>query len=63
MIFKLMCLLKTMCFHLGMTCDYIWDYGTAFERVAMEEEFDRIREDIHYEFVKDGRKIQYTQKV
>ena len=63
MIYKLMCLLKTMCFHLGMTSDYIWDYGTACERVAMEEEFERIREDINYEFVKDRRKIQYSQKV
>jgi len=49
MIYKLMCLLKTMCFHLGMTSDYIWDYGTPHERVATEERFDR-KTDIHYEF-------------
>jgi len=52
-----------MCFHLGMTSNYIWDYGTPRERVATEEEFDRIMEDIHYEFVKDGKKIQYSHKV
>ena len=63
MIYKLMCLLKTMCFHLGMTSDYIWDYGTPHERVATEEEFDRITKDVHYEFVKDGGKIQYSHKV
>ena len=49
-----MCLLKTMFFDLGMTSNYIWDYGTPRERVAIEEEFDRITKDIHYEFVKDG---------
>jgi hypothetical protein len=36
-----------------MTSNYIWDYGTPRERVATEEEFDRIT-DIHHEFVKDG---------
>ncbi|PNF26302.1 hypothetical protein B7P43_G02664, partial [Cryptotermes secundus] len=52
----------TMCFHLGMTSNYIWDYGTSHERAATEEEFDRITKDIHYEFVKDGGKIQYSHK-
>jgi hypothetical protein len=46
-----------------MTSNYIWDYGTPHERVAMEEECDRITKDIHYEFVKDGGKIQYSHKV
>ena len=46
-----------------MTSDYIWDYGTSHERVAMEEEFDSITKDIHYEFIKDGEKIQYSDKV
>ena len=41
-----------MYFHLRITSDYIWDYGTPHESVAMEEEFDRIMKDIHYEFVK-----------
>ncbi|KAJ9580414.1 hypothetical protein L9F63_003938 [Diploptera punctata] len=53
---------KTMCFHLGMTSDYLWDYGTPKERIATEEEFDRINKDIHYEFVKDDGKIQYSHK-
>jgi hypothetical protein len=25
-----------------MTSDFIWDYGTPYERVAMVEEFDKI---------------------
>jgi len=45
-----------MCLHLGMTCDYIWDYGTPRNCVATEEEFDRIMKGIHYEIVKDGGK-------
>jgi hypothetical protein len=52
-----------MCFHLGITSDYIWDYNTPHERVATEEESDRIKEDIHYELVKDGRKIEHSHKV
>jgi len=56
MIDKWMCFLKTMCFHFGMSSKYIWDYGTAHESVATEEEFDTISKDIHYEFVKDGGK-------
>jgi len=63
MIYKLMCLLKIMCFHSGMTSDYIRDCGTPHERAANEEEFDGIMKDIHYEFVKDGGIIQYTHKV
>jgi hypothetical protein len=46
-----------------MTSNYIWDYGTPHERVATEEELDRITKDIHYEFVKEGGKIQCSQKV
>ena len=46
-----------------MTSDYIWDYGTAHECVAMEEEFDRIMKNMHYEFVKDGRNFQYSLKL
>jgi hypothetical protein len=45
-----------------MTSNYIWDYGTTHECVATEEEFDRIMKDIHYEFVRDGEKIQYSHK-
>jgi hypothetical protein len=52
-----------MFFHLGMTSDYIWDCGTPHERVAIEELFDRLMKDIHYEFVKDGGKILYSHSV
>jgi len=46
-----------------MTSNYIWDCGTPRERVATEEGFDRITKDIHYEFIKDGEKIQHSHKV
>jgi hypothetical protein len=42
---------------------YIWYCGTPLEHVAAEVEFDRIMKDIHYEFLKDGGKIQYSHKV
>jgi len=35
MIYKFMCLLKTVCFHLGMTGNYIWDCGTPHELVKL----------------------------
>ncbi|XP_047114767.1 alpha-ketoglutarate-dependent sulfonate dioxygenase-like isoform X1 [Schistocerca piceifrons] len=53
---------KVLCFHLGMTNNYLWDKGTPNERFATEEEFDRITRDIHNEFVRDGGKIQYSHK-
>jgi len=46
-----------------MTSNYICYCGTPHEHVATEEEFDRITKGIHYEFVKDGGKIQYSHKV
>jgi len=52
-----------MCFHLGMTSNYIWNCGTPHECVATEEKFDRITKGNHFEFVKDGGKIQYSHKV
>jgi hypothetical protein len=45
-----------MCFHLGLTNNYIWDCGTPHECVATEEEFDRMTE-IQYELLKDAGKI------
>jgi len=51
-----------MCFHLGMTSDYIWDYSTPHECVATDEDFDRMM-DVSCEFVKDGGKTQYSHKV
>jgi hypothetical protein len=41
-----------------MRSDFIWDCSTPHERVATEEKFDSINE-IHYEIVNDGGKVQY----
>ncbi|XP_046687773.1 uncharacterized protein LOC124373445, partial [Homalodisca vitripennis] len=46
-------------FHLGMTSDFIYDYGNPGERLATPQEFTRILNEIHHEFVKDNGKIQY----
>ncbi|XP_046658775.1 alpha-ketoglutarate-dependent sulfate ester dioxygenase-like isoform X1 [Homalodisca vitripennis] len=50
---------KVLCFHLGMTSDFIYDYGNPGERLATPQEFTRILNEIHHEFVKDNGKIQY----
>jgi len=50
--YKFVCLLKTICFHLGMTSDYIWYYGTSQTHLTIKE-FDRESKAIHYKFIKD----------
>jgi hypothetical protein len=46
-----------------MTSDYFWDCGPQHEHVATEVVFNRIRKDIHYEFLKYGGIIQYSNNV
>lgn len=46
-----------------MTADFIYDYGSAGERLATPEEYQRILDDIHNEFVKDSAKVQYKHEV
>ena len=52
-----------MCLHLGMTTDFIYDYGTDKQKVVQREDFKRILKDIHHEFIKDGGSIQYKHNV
>lgn len=54
--------LPTMCFHLGMTAAYVWDYGTDKQRVTSPEETVKIHEEIHNEIVKDNKKLIYSHK-
>jgi hypothetical protein len=46
-----------------MTGNCIWDCGTPHESAETEEEFDRLMKGVHYEFAKDGGKVQYSHKV
>ena len=48
---------------LGNKSDYIWEYVTPHGRFATEQEFDRMKKVIRYEFVNDGEKIQYSHKI
>jgi len=54
--------LPVMCFHLGMTSDFMYDYGTENEKIADNNAFRRIIQDIYEEFVKDNLSIQYKHK-
>lgn len=54
--------LPTMCFHLGMTAAYVWDYGTDKQRVTSPEETVKIHEEIHNEIVKDNKRLIYSHK-
>ncbi|KAL7640241.1 UNVERIFIED_CONTAM: hypothetical protein RMT77_009655 [Armadillidium vulgare] len=53
---------KVLCFHLGMTESFTWDYGTKDERVTNEEETYKIIQEIHHEFVKDNKRRQYVHQ-
>lgn len=50
---------EVLCFHLGMTEGFIYDYSSPNQRVATAEEYERILKDINYEFIKDNKSIQY----
>ncbi|KAK2191525.1 hypothetical protein NP493_49g10042 [Ridgeia piscesae] len=53
---------KTLCFHLGMTEAFVWDYGTPVARRTDQRETIAILREIHHEFVKDNGAIQYSHK-
>ncbi|XP_076030549.1 alpha-ketoglutarate-dependent taurine dioxygenase-like [Oratosquilla oratoria] len=50
---------KVLCFHLGMTEAFVWDYGTDKQKFTSEAETFSILQEIHHEFVKDNKAIQY----
>ncbi|XP_045157201.1 alpha-ketoglutarate-dependent taurine dioxygenase-like [Mercenaria mercenaria] len=54
--------LSTLCFHLGMTEAFVWDYGTDKERVTSQQETRQILQEIHNEIVKDNRRLIYSHK-
>jgi len=56
-------LLQTLCFHLGMTEAFIWDYGQPSERWTNMQETKSILMEIHNEIVKDSRALIYSHKV
>ena len=59
----LLCFIQTMCFHLGMTEAFIFDYDSTNARVTKPEETRQILKEIHHEFVKNDKALQYSHKV
>lgn len=53
---------KVLCFHLGMTEGFIWDYKTPQQRYTSEEETYAILQEIHHEFIKDNKARQYRHE-
>ena len=45
-----------------MTESFVWDYGTETERWTEEVETVQILQEIHHEFVKNDKIIQYSHK-
>jgi len=56
-------LLQTLCFHLGMTEAFVWDYGQPSERWTDVQETKSILMEIHKEIVKDNRSLLYSHTV
>lgn len=54
---------QTMCFHLGMTEAFAWNYGSENQRFTDWKETSEILQEIHEEFVKDGGLLQYSHHV
>ena len=46
-----------------MTDAFVWDAGTPEERMTNEKETWEIIQEIHHEFIKDNKAIQYSHKV
>ena len=46
-----------------MTEAFVWDYGTPEARVTDNEEYTEIIKEIHHEFVRDNKTLQYIHKV
>ncbi|KAF6199203.1 hypothetical protein GE061_007228 [Apolygus lucorum] len=53
---------EVLCFHLGMTSSFIYDYGTDYQRLTTPEETKKIIKSIDEEFVKDGGNILYKHE-
>lgn len=53
---------KVLCFHLGMTEAFIWDYKTPQQKVADERETFSILQEIHKEIVKNKDTLQYRHE-
>lgn len=55
--------MQVLCFHLGMTECFAWDYGEPTQRFTDYKETEKILNEIHHEIVKDGGKLQYSHHV
>lgn len=53
---------KVLCFHLGMTDSFIWDYKTPQQRMTKEEETYSLLQEIHHEFIKNNKVRQFSHQ-
>lgn len=53
----------TMCFHTGMTAAFIWDYGTAEQRLTSPQETEALLEEIERKFAKESDDLIYSHPV
>lgn len=55
--------LQTLCFHLGMTTSFAWDFESEKERITEWPETVKLLKEIYDEIVKDDRRLIYSHKV
>jgi len=54
--------LDTLCFHLGMTAGFVWDYGTLAARTASTLETDQLLQEMEHVFTHSARDLIYSHK-
>lgn len=52
-----------MCFHLGYTAAFIYDYGSAKERQTDEKETEQLKKEIEDEITKNNKELVYAHPV
>lgn len=52
----------TICFHLGMTGGFVWDYGTENARQTDRRESSQLLKEMYQEITKDNNRLIYSHK-
>ena len=55
--------MQTLCFHLGMTESFVWDYGEPQVRSTDWQETTELLTEIHRQIIRDNRAFIYSHKV
>lgn len=60
---SLLVCMQTLCFHLGMTESFVWDYGGPRARSTDWRETTELLSEIHRQIIRDKQAFIYSHKV